>query len=574
MSENQSSSSPNEGNKDAHKNKTSKKEGPTLFGEASWEDFSNLKRRWNILFIILIIAIIILGGILFFLYILSDQVNDIVKPPEAEVTYFAENQVVVTGDITNVITVTQIVAEALDIQLTRVDNIDEDKIPDYLRSTQVQNFTVSGKADDLQRPLFQNNIAGEESNIFLYRIVDTKPTPTSLETIVLRVRSEGEKYTVTSDRNYVIGSAPLEIEGDPACTEGATITESTTLPPGEVKEMFYNQWAFSNTHGINLFSSASISGTRPQTTFSDTIRGDGVIVALFDTSPFDLRGERLLGTSPEDDIDFGNDIVNHFEVITYPDIRDHGVYGASLIHAIAPNADIRFYRVLDQSNRGDLFTLLRALESLRTTWETANKPLVINLSLGVHPPKDDVEEEELVTLANVLSDFYKDGAVIVAASGNDSSKSSVPLEMQIPATYSTVIGVGASNYLNEFSCFSNNADIKAPGGDNGEVDGKQCMPVVSSCINDPSKCLVGYVYTPQNAHYAYWLGSSFSAPMVSGAAALMLDDDFVSADNINSVTNVDVYRELAPHLLKQQNGITTETVGDPKVLDLANIFQQ
>jgi subtilisin family serine protease len=375
--------------------------------------------------------------------------------------------------------------------------------------------------------------------------------------------------------------------GDPNCGEGTAITESLSISTEDAKSIFYNQWGLNTTNevfssgntaaqaagikpesSIGLFNSESKVGIAPTRTISDNILGANVIVAVFDTSPFDLRGERVLDTEVTDPIDdFGSDIVNHFETIGDPDARDHGVFGASLVDVIAPESDIRFYRVLDQSNRGDLYTLLRALETLSQTWNVEN-PLVINMSLGIHPPPDSESEADLTILENILRSFYNRGAVIVAAAGNDSAERSLmgiePAPMQYPAAYEFVIGVGASNAKNEMSCFSNNANILAPGGDNGTG----CLPAVHECAVDgigAAACMVGYVYTPPNAHYAYWNGTSFAAPLVSGAAALLM------GEGLNR-TNEEVYAILAPTL--SGTTVAGAPISTPHVLDLADAVNQ
>jgi subtilisin family serine protease len=79
--------------------------------------------------------------------------------------------------------------------------------------------------------------------------------------------------------------------------------------------------------------------------------------------------------------------------------------------------------------------------------------------------------------------------------------------------------VGASNASGGPSCFSNQGDVYAPGGD-GIVANSCALPDCQSPT--PDNFVVGPVYGyPDSSGYAYWLGTSFAAPWVSGLAALL-----------------------------------------------------
>ena len=115
------------------------------------------------------------------------------------------------------------------------------------------------------------------------------------------------------------------------------------------------------------------------------------------------------------------------------------------------------------------------------------------------------------------------------------------LSPHYPAQYPSVIGVSASNALRQRSCFSNWGDIAAPGGDGGpgsdlakqdsdlldeysELKKLDCVPLSSICADGCSQALIGLVHDQgaagQGYGYAYWQGTSFSAPVVAGSAAL------------------------------------------------------
>jgi len=116
-----------------------------------------------------------------------------------------------------------------------------------------------------------------------------------------------------------------------------------------------------------------------------------------------------------------------------------------------------------------------------------------------------------------------------------------------------VIGVAATNKDGNRSCYSNKGDVAAPGGNGGvsplDVD-KPCVarastytmlpgpgeitttPTPSPCTDaDLANCDFGVISmlitTDQNRNwvsaYGLWSGTSFSAPLVSGLAALAVE---------------------------------------------------
>jgi subtilisin family serine protease len=145
------------------------------------------------------------------------------------------------------------------------------------------------------------------------------------------------------------------------------------------------------------------------------------------------------------------------------------------------------------------------------------------------PPPDAVA---VVCLETLLRGAELLGATVVAAAGNESSpQGAVPAEA--PAAYDSVIGVSASNKDQKRSCFSNKGDVAAPGGDTYESSTDQCIGALAAEAED---VVVGLApHTSPASGYARWVGTSFSAPLVSGLAALMLEHPDVAPtlDSIN-----------------------------------------
>lgn len=126
---------------------------------------------------------------------------------------------------------------------------------------------------------------------------------------------------------------------------------------------------------------------------------------------------------------------------------------------------------------------------------------VINLSLGGFGPCSAAVQE-------VIDDALAQGTVIVAAAGNDTDDAS----FFSPANCSGVITVGALGRTGERSSYSNyglRIDISAPGGDL-DVDGQ----ILSTHASGDT--------VPGDFSYDLAIGTSFSAPLVSGTLSLML----------------------------------------------------
>ncbi len=317
---------------------------------------------------------------------------------------------------------------------------------------------------------------------------------------------------------WSIGGSPWSIGGSPA---GSAVSDAAA-------DAFWEQWAFGED-GIQLTTAPP---SRPQ--------GRGVLVGIFDTSPFPVTVSRVsLATDPPFDMELVHEMPGgpFTHAVNLPDMRDHGLFAAGLVHAVAPASEIRLIRVLDNEGQGDLQTLNRALvafidevagpaSTAASQQEVPLRGAVINLSLGVHPPPDAEEQglpAEISSLRTILAAAECLDIVTVAAAGNDSAGRQPHLPAQIPASWSSTIGVAASNESRALACFSNEGDILAPGGEGGPQP-DECRPMFQDCTGDCPYALISLsVASPTG--YRYWTGTSFSTPLVSGLAANAIDAD-------------------------------------------------
>jgi serine protease len=190
------------------------------------------------------------------------------------------------------------------------------------------------------------------------------------------------------------------------------------------------------------------------------------------------RNEIRPGTTPNDDNGHGT--------------MTAGIIGANTnngvgLAGVAWSAKILPVKVLDAEGSGTDAVIIAGIN-----WAAANGAKVINLSLG--GPDDNPLLHDAITQA------VAKGIVVVAAAGNTGVGAP-----EYPAAYPEVIAVGATDNNGALTAFSTHGDwvdIAAPGWD---------------IFSTGPRSLTLPEYLP------YWTGSgtSFSAPMVAGVAALL-----------------------------------------------------
>ena len=161
----------------------------------------------------------------------------------------------------------------------------------------------------------------------------------------------------------------------------------------------------------------------------------------------------------------------------------HGTLVAGIIRLMAADADIYVYRVLDTAGQGDGYSIAEAV--LQAAEDSCS---VINLSLGMvgmHPALDDALK------------LLRHGPItVVASAGNDSTDLGVVFPFPASRTYcQTVAALDSTNQKADFSNYGLKVNVCAPGT---------------------------WIYGPfLDTSYAWWDGTSFAAPFVSGMAALL-----------------------------------------------------
>ncbi len=463
------------------------------------------------------------------------------EPPYPRREFFIKSQIILSGPRDVIASAVSAVNQFADVNLRRIDAM---QFRNLWRQEWVMHKACAQDLADYAIELY--HIAGPQNDV-----------EHAIRQIQIVLESSDLPSDVFYEPNRITGSpwdpepSPWDPEPSPWGADANPLQKLFGEPREDqipaLSSDFMPQWAF---------DSIGLTGLEKKPS------GKGVQVAVFDTSPFDVppggvRQFQLNTMQPTPLTLTVRRPISHAEMpSTYRggfDIRNHGLFGAGLIHAIAEGANIQLVQVLEKDKRGNLYDLLKAIFTF-LEHEVATQPqppqAIVNLSLGIRVPPDGIFtniENQLRAVDNLFLAAECLGVVVVAAAGNESAKFRLPQAMQFPANDRPVLGVAASTIHGLRSCFSNEGDLAAPGGDgdqpqpnrpggilaalqnllNGAASQKQtnCVPNLNGCNGpDCEFYLVGPAYDPPSATgYIRWVGSSFAAPLVSGLAALVVD---------------------------------------------------
>jgi len=228
-----------------------------------------------------------------------------------------------------------------------------------------------------------------------------------------------------------------------------------------------------------------LNATKVPDVWNYSTSSNDVAVCIIDTgltrSHNDLRSSNFRG---------GVDYSNYGQVFDDPD--GHGTFVAGIIGAdtnnyygIAGIAYNSYIVPLKIPLIGEYFDTSKIIEAV---YDAADGGCdVINMSLG--------GAGYSATFNSAIQYAYNQGSIIIAAAGNEADEGN---PISYPASYNNVISVGSvdeSLYHSYFSNYNNYVDVVAPGED-----------ILSTDIT---------------GSYSYGSGTSFSAPHVSGIAALL-----------------------------------------------------
>ena len=243
------------------------------------------------------------------------------------------------------------------------------------------------------------------------------------------------------------------------------------------------------------------------------IDGHGVTTAVLDTgiSPHpDLKGrivafgDMLYGKKRMyDDNSHGTHVAGI--------IAGSGGLSSGLYAGIAPASQIVAVKVLDQKGEGKIRFLIEGIKAIlrnRDKWQIR----IVNISIGTLPHQGDEEEMELMRWVDRLWD---EGLVVVTAAGNFGPRSGT---VTIPGISKKVITVGASDDGNQKDRYGKVGTNYSGRGPPSECVCKPDLVAPGSYIRSCN----GFSQKKNQKAYSVKSGTSMSAPVVSGAVALLL----------------------------------------------------
>ena len=243
---------------------------------------------------------------------------------------------------------------------------------------------------------------------------------------------------------------------------------------------------------------------------------------------------------------------------------DHGLFVAGIIHSIAPMATLKLYEVLNPYGAGSYESIYNGLKLILDRRKT-NTKLVINMSLVLDiPTKADESNKEIfyedkcwVKYNRSQAVYYKNmtqsihillkklanlqNVVLVAAAGNnwDGWDYKKRPSARYPAAHPGVIGVGglpkhllqtgpyrAANYSNlcddpiENGCMTLGGEAGVGKG----IQGVYIHPFPVLC-GEPDRI----TYMHNDTGWAWWAGTSFAAPIISGLFAAAMSNNVVNS---------------------------------------------
>jgi subtilisin family serine protease len=160
----------------------------------------------------------------------------------------------------------------------------------------------------------------------------------------------------------------------------------------------------------------------------------------------------------------------------------HGTMVAGIVHLVAPTAKIMPLKAFNANGSSNLSDIIRAIY-----YATDHGANIISMSFSLGQPSPSLQAAVQYALNK--------NVILVASSGNDGLKTQV-----FPASYGGVQGIGSSTSSDTRSSFSNYGSGVVTFAAPGEA----------------------VITTFPGGNYAAGWGTSFSAPMLAGSAALVL----------------------------------------------------
>lgn len=300
----------------------------------------------------------------------------------------------------------------------------------------------------MSRGIIEGSLTNDNGNDIVYSTIPAQ----ARESIPINTGVDGQ-------------SAEDDSVADSDSPASASAIQSKVLIPND--PYADKQWALSQIQVLKLWTITA--GDRD------------ILIAVLDTG-IDQNHEDLNGKVVAE--------VNFTDSPTPDDIHGHGTHIAGIIAAnsnngigiagVAPESRLMNVKIANDKGRSQALAVAKGI-----IWAVDNGAWVINISVELTESSPELED--------AVNHAWSQGAVIIAAAGNDGSKSPV-----YPAYYQNSIAVAATRQDDALAPLSNYGDwvdVAAPGFD------------IYSTLPDDS--------------YGYKSGTSFATAYVSGLAALL-----------------------------------------------------
>lgn len=287
---------------------------------------------------------------------------------------------------------------------------------------------------------------------------------------------------------------------------GGTSSSQTTETPSSDEPYFYQQWSINYDSDFYSQNSIDSQAHLHASNLFNSYSGEGVKIAVIDDG-LDTTHEDLEGAVVESyDIESGTSDVSHTTIVDHHGTSVTGIIAARAngkgIKGVASGAEIIFLKFKEPMSDSETIELFNKAEEFGAD--------IINCSWGTYNVSDAVKDK-IVDLATNGRDGR--GVSIVFASGNDDQDMG-----NDESAIDEVISVGASDRDNlraYYSNFGEHLDIVAPGGYWLGIATLDASGSSGGAIEDDNYLL----YDDVNS----FIGTSASAPIVSGVIALMLE---------------------------------------------------
>ncbi|MBI5246967.1 MAG: S8 family peptidase [Elusimicrobia bacterium] len=205
-------------------------------------------------------------------------------------------------------------------------------------------------------------------------------------------------------------------------------------------------------------------------------------------------------------------------------VGSHGTHVSGIIHALAPDAELRGYAVFQGGSFGGNDRLREnpekpIIDAIHRAVKDGN--MIINMSLG----SGDSPGAEM---ARVVEEYAKKGVVFVIAAGNSRNYSG---GIDAPSSAPSAVTVGALDSAGRMSDFTNFGD---------RFDPKKLTSVVKEVFMTPGSNIVSTMPPPQfsfmgdgGTEYASMSGTSMATPALAGVSALLVQDMTIVPNPVN-----------------------------------------